>query len=224
MRGPIGFLLLITAFSVFAADAPATLESRSLHHAMIVEVGSDAHFKVRVVDLQSNETLFDRELVGMPAQETADVGDLHITVRVGSAPYGITTTAEIEQGDTLIDSLHTVWTLVPHRAHLHAPGAMRVGGDVKAPIVVKRVDPIYADEARRDRISGIVIIEVLIDKTGSVKDALVLKGLPDGLSDAAMAAIKQWQFQPGTLKGEPVDVIFNLTINFKLDEAGKPGS
>lgn len=221
MRGPVGFLLLITTFSVFAAETPVTLESRSPHHAMIVEVGSDAHFKIRIVDLQSNETLFDRELVGMPAQGTADVGDMHITVRVGSAPYGITTTAEIEQGDTLIDSLHTVWTLTPHRAHLHAPGAVRVGGDVKAPIVVKRVNPMYAEEARRDRISGIVILEVLIDKTGNVKDALVLKGLPDGLSDAATDAVKQWQFQPATLNGEPVDVIFNLTINFKLDEARK---
>jgi len=83
----------------------------------------------------------------------------------------------------------------------------------------KRVDPVYVDEAKRDRISGIVILEVLVAKSGAIKDAVVLQGLPDGLSDTAVAAVKQWQFEPGTLKGEPVDVILNLTINFSLDSA-----
>ena len=55
----------------------------------------------------------------------------------------------------------------------------------------------------------------MIGKDGSVKDATVLKGLPEGLSEAAMNAVRQWRFRPGTLNGEPVDVIFNLTVNFR---------
>ncbi|MEA2337029.1 MAG: hypothetical protein QOE82_1036, partial [Thermoanaerobaculia bacterium] len=87
-----------------------------------------------------------------------------------------------------------------------------------APVVTYKVDPIYPEEARRERISGIVIIETVIDRNGVVKDVTVLKPLPAGLSEAAVDAVKQWTFKPGTLDGQPVDVIFNLTVNFKLEE------
>src|SRR3954468_7783252 len=93
----------------------------------------------------------------------------------------------------------------------------RVGGDVKAPVAIVHVDPVYPQEARQERVSGVVILETVIDHTGAVKDIKVLKGLPNGLSEAAVDAVKQWVFKPGTINGEAVDVIFNLTINFKLD-------
>jgi protein TonB len=98
----------------------------------------------------------------------------------------------------------------------------RVGGDVKAPVAIHRVDPLYPDEALRARISGIVILETTIDHTGVVKEVTVLKPLPFGLSEAAVDAVKQWTFKPGTLNDEAVDVIFNLTINFRLDKPADP--
>ena len=95
-------------------------------------------------------------------------------------------------------------------------GPLRVGGDVKAPVVIQRVDPVYPAEARNDRIEGIVILEATIDRTGHVRNAVVLKPLPDGLSEAALDALKQWTFAPGTLDGKPVDVLFNVTVAFRL--------
>jgi TonB family protein len=95
---------------------------------------------------------------------------------------------------------------------------LRVGGDVKAPVVINRVEPIYPALAKESKISGIVILEVVIDHTGVVKDVRVLKPLPFGLDQAAIDAVKQWTFRPGTLNGTAVDVIFNLTINFRLAE------
>jgi protein TonB len=94
----------------------------------------------------------------------------------------------------------------------------RVGGDVKAPVVIHHVNPLYPEQARKDGISGIVILETVIDHTGAVGKVTVLKPLPDGLSEAAVDAVKQWSFKPAELNGEPVDVLFNLTINFKLDK------
>jgi len=47
----------------------------------------------------------------------------------------------------------------------------------------------------------------------------VLKPLPFGLDDAAVEAVRQWQWKPGTLAGEPVDVIFNVTVNFSSSAA-----
>src|SRR5437763_761198 len=74
------------------------------------------------------------------------------------------------------------------------PGPLRVGGDVKAPAVSARVEPRYPEEARRARISGIVILQAFIDKTGAVRDVHVLKPLPNGLSEAAADAVRQWRF------------------------------
>jgi protein TonB len=96
-------------------------------------------------------------------------------------------------------------------------GPLRVGGDVKAPVVQHRVDPTYPDMARKTRVAGVVIVEAIINKSGEVEQVKVLKGLPMGMSESAVEAVKQWKFKPGTLNGEPVDVIFNLTVTFKLD-------
>jgi periplasmic protein TonB len=96
-------------------------------------------------------------------------------------------------------------------------GPLRVGGDVKAPLVQHRVEPVYPDMARKTRVAGIVIVEAIINKDGSVEQVKVIKGLPMGMSESAVEAVKQWKFKPGTLNGQPVDVIFNLTVNFKLD-------
>lgn len=94
--------------------------------------------------------------------------------------------------------------------------ALRVGGDVKAPVATYRVDPAYTEVARKARIEGIVIIEAIIDQNGNVTDARILKGLPLGLDQAALEAVKKWKFRPGTLNGQPVPVIYNLTVVYRL--------
>src|SRR4029079_7976981 len=62
---------------------------------------------------------------------------------------------------------------------------LRVGGDVKAPVVISRVEPHYPEVARQARVAGIVIVECIIDKNGNVRDVKVLKPLPFGLDQAA---------------------------------------
>ena len=80
-----------------------------------------------------------------------------------------------------------------------------------------RVEPAYPEVARKARVSGIVIVECTIDKNGIVTDVHVLKPLPFGLDQAAVEAVRKWRFKPGTLNGQPVDVLYNLTVNFKLN-------
>jgi TonB family protein len=100
---------------------------------------------------------------------------------------------------------------------------LRVGGDVRPPVVINRVEPIYPALAKESRISGIVILEVVIDHTGVVKDARVLKPMPFGLDQAALDAVKQWTFRPATLNGTAVDVVFNVTINFRSSGPASTG-
>ncbi|PYQ51542.1 MAG: hypothetical protein DMF59_07485 [Acidobacteria bacterium] len=94
---------------------------------------------------------------------------------------------------------------------------VRVGGDVTAPtVIMPRAEPQYTELARKARIEGVVIIEAIIDRNGYVTDARTLKPLPLGLDQSALDAVRKWKFRPGTLNGQPVPVIYNLTVIFRL--------
>ena len=95
-------------------------------------------------------------------------------------------------------------------------GPILVGGDVKPPEKTYAPQPQYTEIARKARIQGVVIVQAIIDKTGSVTNVKVLKGLPMGLEQAAAEAVKKWTFKPATLNGKPVAVYYNLTINYRL--------
>lgn len=106
--------------------------------------------------------------------------------------------------------------------------ALFVKGDVQAPRKIQAAPPSYTEAARKEGIEGVVILRALINERGSVEDVEVLRGLPLGLSETAIAALKQWTFEPATLEGEPVAVYYNLTFRFRLDgeqpqEGGEEG-
>lgn len=92
----------------------------------------------------------------------------------------------------------------------------RVGGEVTAPIKLAGETPNYTEEARHDRIQGVVILEAIIDVQGNVVNVRVLKGLPLGLTETAALAIQEWRFRPALRNGAPVPVFYNLTVRFSL--------
>jgi TonB family protein len=96
------------------------------------------------------------------------------------------------------------------------PKWRRVGGDVKAPVVVERVEPSYPEEYRKMRLGGIVILEVEVSETGEVGGVRLLKSVAPDIDTSAMDAVRRWKFTPATENGRPVPSLFNLTINFKL--------
>jgi protein TonB len=99
------------------------------------------------------------------------------------------------------------------------PGAeepMRVGGEVKEPIEVSRVKPQYPEAARKARMQGVVILEAIITKDGSVSDVRILRGINPLLDNAAMRAVQQWRYKPATFNGRPVPVYLTVTVTFTL--------
>ena len=95
------------------------------------------------------------------------------------------------------------------------PAPVRVGGNIKPPTKVKDVKPQYPPIAQSARVQGVVIIEATIGPSGSVQDAKVLRSIPL-LDQAALDAVRQWQFTPTLLNGVPVPVIMTVTVNFTL--------
>lgn len=93
------------------------------------------------------------------------------------------------------------------------PTVVRVGGDIKTPKQVRRVEAVYPDAAISAGIEGTVVIEAIIGKNGAVRDARIAKSVPL-LDEAALAAVKEWAYSPTLLNGVPVDVAMTVSISF----------
>ena len=100
-----------------------------------------------------------------------------------------------------------------------APGGdskiVRKAGGVLMSSVVTRVEPTYPNLAKLAQVSGTVVVEVTMDEGGVVVAARAVSGHPL-LQDAAVAAARQWKFEPTTVAGVPVKVVGTITFNFQL--------
>lgn len=95
-------------------------------------------------------------------------------------------------------------------------GPVRVGTfGVRTPVKTVDVRPSYPPIAQSARIQGIVIIEATISEDGHVINARIIRSVPL-LDQAAIEAVRQWEFTPSLLNGRPVPVVMTVTVNFTL--------
>ena len=87
----------------------------------------------------------------------------------------------------------------------------------KPPVLVRRVQPVYPQQARREKIHGLVLLEAVLDRDGRVEPGVkVLQSIPT-LDDEAIEAVRRWRFQPARNRdGEPLRVIVEIPIRFVL--------
>jgi protein TonB len=121
-------------------------------------------------------------------------------------------TPQLDFPDAELDGVLTI----PEGPTGPSQGPIPISGNVKAPIRIFAPDPLYPEPARQARIQGVVILQTIIDTLGKVTHVKVLKGLPEGLTESAVAAVTQWKFNPATLNGEPVAVYYMVTISFSV--------
>lgn len=95
-------------------------------------------------------------------------------------------------------------------------GPYRPGSGVDPPRLVREVRADYTDDARRAGVTGEVLLEIVVRSDGSVGDVKMLRGLNAGLNERAIQAVRQWRFAPAKLKGTPVDVVVEVSVEFKL--------
>jgi TonB family protein len=96
---------------------------------------------------------------------------------------------------------------------------VRVGGDVKPPALLKRVDPEYPRLAVAANVTGVVILEATIDVRGEVADVRVLRSVHPILDAEAVKAVQQWRYSPLTLNGHLTPFVLTVTLSFSLTNA-----
>ena len=95
-------------------------------------------------------------------------------------------------------------------------GPYQPGSGIDPPTLVREIRPGYTDAARRQAIEGDVVLEIVVRQDGSVGNVRVRRTLGAGLEAKAIEAVRQWRFIPAKRRGTPVDVVVDVSVEFKL--------
>jgi TonB family protein len=98
----------------------------------------------------------------------------------------------------------------------NADPVYKIGQGVKAPRALYQPIPEYDDKARKDKLEGTVVLELIVTKEGQTRDIKVTRSLSPGLDKKAIEAVSRWKFDPATKDGTPVAVKVNVETSFHL--------
>jgi TonB family protein len=103
-------------------------------------------------------------------------------------------------------------------AEANAPESLvaRLGKGVSPPRPISTKSPELSESARRAKYQGSVLLSIVVDKTGQVRNIRVLKPFGFGLDQKAVEAVSKWQFEPATKDGEHIDVEMAIETSFRL--------
>jgi protein TonB len=93
---------------------------------------------------------------------------------------------------------------------------VHIGGQITAPALVKRVEPIYPEIASTAKLTGMVILEATVGTDGCVESVKVLRSRHPFLDKASIDALKQWQYSPLVLNGIRTPFVLTVTFNFSV--------
>ena len=95
-------------------------------------------------------------------------------------------------------------------------GSFQPGAGIEPPQLLREVKPLYTEEARRQSVEGRVLLEIVVRRDGSVSNLRVIRRLGAGLDERALDAVRQWRFAPARRQGAAVDVVVEVSVEFKL--------
>ena len=142
-------------------------------------------------------------------EATLAVGGIRETVHVQGELYAQKLAAERAAGGMPVSSA----------APSGPPQRIRVGGNVQAANLIRKVTPIYPQTAKLDRVEGTVIMAAVISKEGDIISLeQVNKQVDSRLAESAMAAVREWKYKPTLLNGQPIEVVTQIDVNFTLSQ------
>lgn len=96
-------------------------------------------------------------------------------------------------------------------------GPVRIGGQIQAPTLVHRIEPYYPPVAVDAHLQGIVILEAIVDRDGTVAEVKVLRSAGALLDREALLAVKQWRYSPLVLNGQRERFVLTVTLSFSIE-------
>lgn len=126
----------------------------------------------------------------------------------GSDPHPIAAPASAEPGRAV--------PVAPSAGENLAP--VQIGEGISPPIALNRITPFYTESARRRRLQGTVVLEVVVDRQGNVGEVRIVDGLDSGLDENAKIAVRRLRFKPAHGRdGRPLSVYLRLRVDYRLD-------
>jgi periplasmic protein TonB len=95
-------------------------------------------------------------------------------------------------------------------------GSVHRGRGVTPPQLVYKVEPEFSEEARKAKHQGVVVLSIVVDASGNVRNIRVQQSLGLGLDEKAIEAVSRWRFRPGLFDGKPVATEATVQVNFQL--------
>jgi TonB family protein len=209
-------MVLVLAFAT-ACDTRPTAEieaARAARDAAAARAGQNAPESFKAA--QDAQAALDAELAAQDAKWVKSYDrtrELATAAKLASEKARDEAVAARERADAATAAAATKAKADTERRAKLAKTAVRVGGAVRNPTKIKDVAPVYPSIAKSARVSGTVQIELTVGPDGKVADWRVVKGVPL-LDEAALDAVKQWEYTPTRVKGVAVPVIINVAVNF----------
>jgi TonB family protein len=192
-----------------------------IFYPVIGELPSDSQVRVYTRDHDFFAIDHNGEIAyaDVDAIDVSSAGTRQLDVSTATAPPTTETTASVppltatetalpvetapSPTETAAPADHGVYTSVP------------LGGT--QPEEVDRILPRYPMNARRAGAQGAVVVRGIVRRDGTIDNVEIIKDLDYGLGEAARQAVSQWRFRPATYRGEPIDVYYTVTVNFRLN-------
>jgi TonB family protein len=99
-----------------------------------------------------------------------------------------------------------------------APARIPIGGNVQPSRLIRQPRPVYPEDLRAEGVTGTVKIKAIISTTGDVLNPTVINTVDPRLAQAALDAVKQWQYTPTLLNGQPVEIVTTIDMTFDFDK------
>ena len=217
MRVIVGFqgVALGLALTVTGCAAPPTAEVDAARAAVdkAVTDRADQYAAESLKAAQDSRAALDAELTAQEAKWFKSY-DRAKELAVAAKAAGDKAAAEAAAAREKADAVAAKEIAAAEAREKAKASAVRVGGKISPPIKMNDVKPVYPAIAKNAGVTGVVIIEATVGADGKVIDAKVLRSVPL-LDQAALDAVRQWEYSPTLLNGVPVPVVMTVTVNFK---------
>jgi TonB family protein len=138
-------------------------------------------------------------------------------LNINLTALNVSTGQKIAQRTIVVPRTQTLDDLAARLVQPDGPIYVVGQNGVSLPTCIYCPTPQYTDEARKERLEGKVVVTAIIDRSGKAQKILEVRGLRDGLTEQAIAVVRQWRFKPAQdSKGNAVTVMVPLDVAFRL--------